>query len=163
MKDASFTVRAQLGSESGRFGNPFTVAGLAGNATRTASSTTTSPPARAGGALPTATAIDTTSSETRFSVGAKAGFGVGIGVGVILTVVMAVMVVRNRGKTMPARDVEAKKIQISELHDDEYVHQISSRAVHPKNEMEGCVPQHELGGAHIAELPEKQSRRQSRG
>lgn len=162
MKDASFTVRAQLGSESGRFGNPFTVAGLAGNATRTASPIATSTPARAGGSLPTATNVDTAPSETVFSVGAKAGFGVGIGVGVILTVVMAVMVVRNRRKSMPARDVEAKKMQTSELHNDEYVHQMSSGAVYPKNEMEGCVPQHELGGANIAELPEKQSRRQSR-
>lgn len=169
MKDAAFTVRAQLGGDLGRMGNPFTVQGLAGNATRTATSTATFTPARAGGSvsMPTMTSTDRSEASDGLSIGAKAGFGLGVGVGVILIVAMTLLIVRNRKKTAIPIDPEKRWEQApAELHDvDALIHQISSKAAYPNLEMPGNLAvRHELpvrASVFVVELPSSFSNRNS--
>ena len=169
MKDAAFTVKAQLGSDVGRMGNPFTVQGLAGNATRTApitAATATFTPARAGGSLslPTATSPSDSNASDSLSPGAKAGFGVGIGVGVIMIAVLAFLFVHRRRKSVQEMDAEKSWKQSSvELHDSNAeIHQIYSKEMSPGQELPGSVPQrHELGiraSTYMVELPAGQPR-----
>ncbi|KAH7353173.1 hypothetical protein BKA66DRAFT_475813 [Pyrenochaeta sp. MPI-SDFR-AT-0127] len=169
MKDAAFTVRAQLGSDIGRMGNPFTVQGLAGNATVTATGTAMPTSARAGASvpLPTATSTDQSDTSDRLSTGAKAGFGVGIGVVVILIIAMAILLVRRRKKPAQETDDEKKwQGSLAELQDpDSHVHQISSKSIYPNHEMLGSLAlRHELAvrtSTFIVELPHDISNRNS--
>ncbi|KAH7075052.1 hypothetical protein FB567DRAFT_182889 [Paraphoma chrysanthemicola] len=170
MKDAGFTIRAALGSAEGVMGNPFTVVGLAGRATRTSAAVSatgtgvgegaaTATPG-AGMARPTGVAV----RNEEMSVGAKAGFGVGIGVGVVLIGVMAFLIVRSRRRMVEEVDAEKKRgLDPAELHDDEaHIHQISSKM--PTAEMQG-TPRYELGvraSTWVVELPVANSHRNSR-
>jgi hypothetical protein len=165
MKDANFTVRAQLGTAIGSMGNPFTVNGLAGKATRTVDARVTTPtPAQtsATASIPSATGAAPKASES-LSTGAKAGFGVGISVGVILVALAAFAVSRSRRK--PSRPEDAEKPRISaplELHDDRiHIHQLSAKSVDPKLELSGNMsPRYELGtrtSTWLGELPNHNS------
>ncbi|OAK99347.1 hypothetical protein IQ06DRAFT_306445 [Phaeosphaeriaceae sp. SRC1lsM3a] len=166
MKDATYTVRANLGTAVGAMGNPFTVKDLPGKATRTVDAgVVTGTPAQtgAGAALPSATGVGEV--DGGLSTGAKAGFGVGIGVGVVLIAVMAFFIARSRRKPTEA-DIEEKKLGPAELHDEEArIHQIESRMVHPKSEMPGVMsPKFELGvraSTWLVELPVQNSNRNS--
>tara|TARA_R110002003_G_scaffold189_2_gene14709 strand:+ start:6297 stop:7133 length:837 start_codon:yes stop_codon:yes gene_type:complete len=173
MKDAGFTVRAALGSASGVMGNPFTVVGLAGRATRTSASagTGTGTGVGVGTATPGAGMVRPTGlsvGEEGLSVGAKAGFGVGIGVGVVMIAVAAFLIVRGRKKGALVQDAEKKRgLAPVELHDeDAHIHQIASKTVYPSAEMEGSLaPRHELGvraSTWLVELPIANSLRNSR-
>jgi hypothetical protein len=169
MKDANFTVRAQLGSAIGSMGNPFTVSGLAGKATRTVDAGVTTPtPAqtRASASIPSATGAASTASES-LSTGAKAGFGVGITVGVMLIALAAFFV--NRSRRKPAQTEDAEKPKISspqELHDDRiHIHQLSAKSVDPKTELSGNMSPKELGtrtSTWLGELPNQSLRSGSR-
>lgn len=177
MKDASFTIKAQLGNDIGRMGNPFTVKGLAGNATRTADSAPTSTPAQTGAGVsltPTAPAAqdEARSRDTdRLSPGAKAGFGVGIGVGVIMTFVMAVMIVRHRRRRLSLSSSSSSSSPSSSAYPDnekgkpfdegvQELHSNSARIYQApgdvrdvRTEVEGRgVQRFELGVGRVAEL-----------
>lgn len=168
MKDASYTIRANLGNAQGVMGNPFTVTDLPGKATRTVGAgVVTNTPAQtgAGAVMPSATGVREVNEG--LSTGAKAGFGVGIGVGVVLVAVMAFFIARTRRKP-PVKDVdiEEKKLGLAELQDeDSRIHQIESRMVHPKSEMPGIMsPKFELGvraSTWLVELPVQNSNRNS--
>ncbi|KAF2029936.1 hypothetical protein EK21DRAFT_100843 [Setomelanomma holmii] len=168
MKDAGYTIRAALGSATGSLGNPFTVVGLAGRATRTSSgSVMGSGTAEPGAGMARATGVPV--QDEGLSVGAKAGFGVGIGVGVILTAVVALLVVRRKRKNVQAME-DAEKIRgkmLVELNDDDaHIHHIASKTVYPSTEMPGDLAQrHELGiraSTWLVELPVANSHRTSR-
>jgi hypothetical protein len=170
MKDAKFTVRAQLGSALGSMGNPFTMVGLAGKATRTVdagvlSATGTAARTRGGASLPTATSA--VESSDGVPMGAKVGFGFGISVGVILIAIVAFFIIRSRRRARPAEDAEKKSaISAAELHEDAArVYQLSAKEVFPKVELPGrSSPRYEMGArasTYLVELPSQNSRRQS--
>jgi hypothetical protein len=171
MKDAGFTIRANLGSAVGVMGNPFTVKDLPGRATRTTigvdAGITGVARTGAGAGLPSATSTAQREDE-RLSTGAKAGFGVGIGIGVILVALIALLIVRSRRRASTTEDTEAKRAPSPvELHDDEaHIHQMSSTSVYPKNELPGSTaPRFELGvraSTWLVELPIAHSKRGSR-
>ncbi|KAF1919298.1 hypothetical protein BDU57DRAFT_527344 [Ampelomyces quisqualis] len=168
MKDAGYTVRANLGSGVGVMGNPFTVKDLPGRATRTVDAgVVTGTPAQTGANAALASATSAADVGEGLSTGAKAGFGVGIGVGVVLIAVIAFSIARNRKKTVPALEGEKREPSPFELHDQEaHVHQISSKAVILESEMPGiAAPRYELGvraSTWLVELPTQNSNRNSR-
>jgi hypothetical protein len=177
MKDAAYTVRANLGAAVGVMGNPFTVAGLAGKATRTVDAgVVTGAPASIGAsasvasvsASVSATSIAVTQKDEGLTGGAKAGFGVGICVGVALIGVVAWLILRNRRKTaVQSQDTEKRAPLPVELHDDEArIHMTDGQMVYPKCELQGTpAPRYELGvrtSTWLVELPEKNSNRNSR-
>jgi hypothetical protein len=170
MKDAGYTVRANLGSAMGVMGNPFTVQGLAGKATRTIDAgVLTGAPAMTGASASVASvsATGVAQREEGISTGAKAGFGVGISVGVVLVGIAAWLIARNRGKTMQVQDTEKRAPSPVELHDDDaQIHQIQSKMVYPSTELQGSLaPRHELGvraSTWLVELPIQNSNRNSR-
>jgi hypothetical protein len=170
MKDASWTIRANLGSAVGVMGNPFTVQGLAGKATRTIDAgVVTGAPAMTGASASavSASATGAVQKEEGISTGAKAGFGVGISVGVVLIGITAWLIMRNRRKTVQVQDAEKRAPSPVELHDDDaQIHQLHSKTMYPSAEMQGSLaPRHELGvraSTWLAELPVQNSNRNSR-
>jgi hypothetical protein len=182
MKDAGFTVRANLGSATGVMGNPFTVRDLPGRLTRTTASVRVMETggARTGAgispSIPSQTSMATSKPrEEEMSIGAKAGFGVGIGLGVILIAVAAFLLVRSRRRPIPIEDAEMKRaMSPAELHStmapaelhDAHIKEIAGDAVYPRNEMPGSLaPRFELGvraSTWMAELPSARSMRSSR-
>jgi hypothetical protein len=173
MKDAAYTVRANLGAAVGVMGNPFTVVGLAGKATRTVDAgVLTGAPASMGAsasvASVSATSIPIVKKDDGLTVGAKAGFGVGISVGVVLIAIVAWMILRNRRKAVvQSQDAEKRAPSPVELHDDEArIHMTEGQMVYPKCELQGSLaPRYELGvraSTWLVELPEKTSNRNSR-
>jgi hypothetical protein len=175
MNDSAFTIRAALGNEIvyGK-GNPFTIPGLPGAATRTSEVAAQVTPAQTGasGALASSTSVpESSEGSTRddggLSTGAKAGFGVGIGIGTVLIAVAAILIARNRKKPVLVVDAEKTAPSPSELPNEEaQIHHISSKAVYPKVEMEACeARRHELGvrtSTWLVELPVDKSMRNSR-
>lgn len=169
MKDDEFTVRAQLGSALGSMGNPFTVQGLAGRATRTVDAGVLSATgaARTGGSARVPSATSAVKSSDGVPMGAKAGFGIGIGVGVVLIAVVAFFVVRSRRRAIPVEDAEKKRaISPVELNDEAArVYQLSAKESFPKSELPGrSSPRYEMGvraSTYLVELPSQNSRRQS--
>jgi hypothetical protein len=168
MKDAGYTVRANLGSAVGAMGNPFTVKDLPGKATRTVDAgVITGTPAQTGATAALASATSAVNVDEGLSTGAKAGFGVGIGLGVVLIAVVAFFIARSRKKTVPTQDAEKREPSPFELHDEEaHIHQLSSKSAIPKSEMPGTSePRYELGvraSTWLVELPIQNSNRNSR-
>jgi hypothetical protein len=168
MKDATYTVRANLGSAAGAMGNPFTVKDLPGKATRTVDvGVITGTPAQTGAsaAMPSATGAEDVSEG--LSTGEKAGFGVGIGLGVVLVAIMAFFIARTRRKPVVAPDAEKRMPSPVELNDDgTQIYQLSSKTVEAKSELPGCLsPRYELGvraSTWLVELPIQSSNRNSR-
>jgi len=174
MKDAGFTVRANLGSASGVMGNPFTVRDLPGRLTRTTASASgggngaAQTGASAGLASQTAIAesdVQVKKSE-ELSVGAKAGFGVGIGAGVILIALAAFLLVRSRKRPILPAEMDTEKshgLSPVELHAAHAHQEADGKAL---NEMPGGTSQRfELGvraSTWLVELPIANSMRNSR-
>jgi hypothetical protein len=171
MKDAKYTVRANLGTAMGAMGNPFTVQDLPGMATRTSvdAGVITGTPAQTGAtaAIVTATGVSNVDGREGLSTGAKAGFGVGIGAGVVLIAVAAFLIARSRSQPVPVSDAEKRAPSPAELHDEERkIYQLSSQSADPKTELSGCLsPKYEMGvraSTWLAELPIHNSNRNSR-
>jgi hypothetical protein len=170
MKDATYTVRANLGSASGVMGNPFTVTDLPGKATRTNvdAGVVTGQPAQtgAGAVMPSPTGVSNVDNREGLSTGAKAGFGVGIGAGVILIAVAAFLIARSR-KAPVVGDAEKRVSSPVELHDEEKkIYQLKSESADPKMELSGSLsPRYEMGArtsTWLAEMPTHNSNRNSR-
>ncbi|KAH8726431.1 hypothetical protein GQ44DRAFT_162119 [Phaeosphaeriaceae sp. PMI808] len=169
MKDASYTIRAQLGSEEANMGNPFTVKDLPGRATRTINAAVaTGTPAQTGAGASLASPTSVAEAPEGLSKGAKAGFGVGIGVGTIMVAVVAFLIVNYRRKSIQTVDMEAKRGAFpAELHNsDTHIHQLSSTVAYPKTELSGQLsPRYELGvraSTWLVELPIQNSNRNSK-
>jgi hypothetical protein len=171
MKDAKYTVRANLGSAVGVMGNPFTVQDLPGMATRTSvdAGVITGTPAQTGASagLASATGVSDVNDRDGLSTGAKAGFGVGIGVGVVLIAVAAFLIARSRKAPVQVADAEKRAASPAELHDEEKkIYQLTSECVDPKTELSGCLsPRYEMGvraSTWLVELPVQNSNRNSR-
>ncbi|KAF2790312.1 hypothetical protein K505DRAFT_327660 [Melanomma pulvis-pyrius CBS 109.77] len=146
MKDAGYTIRAQLGSVS----NPFLSSGLAGvlasssggsvevESTKTSGGTgslssATLTSAQTGGSISTPTASPTgtpdptptpdnspsppkASSSGGLSTGAKAGIGVGVALIMILLAVVAFFLVRRRRRSTGIKKGAEQEQVVSELH-----------------------------------------------
>ncbi|KAF2821676.1 hypothetical protein CC86DRAFT_99307 [Ophiobolus disseminans] len=171
MKDAGFTVRANLGSAVGVMGNPFTVKDLPGRATRTTmvvDAGVVTGVARTGAGVSVPSQTVAVEIDEGLSTGAKAGFGVGIGVGVVLVAIVAFLIVRSRRRrAAPAQDTEKRDPSPVELYDDRaHIHQLSSNTIHQKNELHGdSAKRFELGvraSTWLVELPTAHSKRGSR-
>jgi hypothetical protein len=164
MKDATYTVRANLGS----VGNPFTITNLPGLATRTIDTgVTLGTPAQTGASAAMPSATRGTDVSEGLSTGEKAGFGVGIGLGVVLVAVMAFFIARSRRKPVVTPDAEKRVPSPAELnHDETQIYQLSSKTANAKSELPGCLsPRYELGvraSTWLVELPIQNSHRNSR-
>jgi hypothetical protein len=172
MKDATYTVRANLGSASGVIGNPFTVTDLPGKlqATRTGvdAGLVTGQPAQTGASasIVSPTSVSNVDNREGLSTGAKAGFGVGIGVGVVLIAVAAFLIARSR-KVPVVADAEKRVDSPAELHDvEKKIYQLESKSADPKSELSGSLsPRYEMGArtsTWLAEMPTENSNRNSR-
>ncbi|KAL6709480.1 hypothetical protein ACN47E_001415 [Coniothyrium glycines] len=139
MKDASYTIRAQLGTVE----NPFSITGLAGNATRT---TASSSGAAQTGSLPNAVSATTTPitndpAPRGLDNGAKIGIGVGIGIGVpILSFIIAFIVIRrSRGQKVDAGE-ELEAGEKYEVHGkDAKIFEAGSDSNLSKSELAGVM------------------------
>ncbi|KAF2727992.1 hypothetical protein EJ04DRAFT_122520 [Polyplosphaeria fusca] len=159
MKDASYTIRAQLGE----WQNPFLISGLAGNAVTDYGSSTSTRESRstsagsisstsaqtAGGpqtvtvTAPTSQSPSTTASSEGpsgahgMSNGAKIGLGLGLGLGVLMVSLVGGGLLLQKRRASAKTTTGGAQI-VPELHgQDAHIFEVDSKRLYPENELAG--------------------------
>jgi hypothetical protein len=174
MKDESYTIRAQLGSVD----NPFSMTGIAGNATKAtaaqtgevALSPTVNPTtgssnvstATINGDSTVSTPLSTSTivsanppgngkaSSRGLSTGGKAGIGVGIAMGILIAIVLAVWLAKRKQK-LPSKEATETESGTAELHSNDVKIYETEVEAYSKHEL-AADTRPELDGNHRSEL-----------
>lgn len=145
MKDASYTIRAELGN----IDNPFSTTGIAGNATATDSAQTRSLPAVVSSTV--TPPITTLSDSNGLDNGAKIGLGIGMGMGVpVVVIIFAFVIARRTPRKKTDRVDELQGAEKFEVHEeDAKIFEVGYNV--SKTELPGAMGP-ELEGENGAEL-----------